>query len=91
MEENQYFQKALSNFTAEYAYAGAVRHLYDLGYSPEKIKEQVGYPVSIEKIEKVIADYEKVKNSPEGEYEYVQETDEWGRRSFRKVKHEKKA
>ncbi len=86
MEENKYFQKALSNFTAEFAYAGAVRHLHELGYSAEKIKEKIAYPVSLEKIQKVIEDYEAAKNSQEPEYVFVQETDSFGRRSFRKVK-----
>ncbi len=86
MEDNRYFQQALSNFTTEYAYAGAVRHLHDLGYPPEKIKEQIGYPVSLEKIQKVIEDYETAQNSPEAGYEYVEDTDSFGRKSFRKVK-----
>ena len=41
MAENTCFQKALANFTAEFAYVGAVKHLHDLGMPPEKIREGV--------------------------------------------------
>lgn len=86
MAENQYFNKALSNFTKEYAYAAAVRHLHDLGMSPGVIQQKLSYPVSLEKINHVIEDYEQKKNSPESEYEYIQDTDRFGRKSFRKMK-----
>lgn len=89
MEDNKYFRQALSNFVSEAAYAGAVRHLYNAGYSVKKIKEEIGYPVSEEKIRKVIEDYEAAKNSPDAEYDFIQETDSLGRRSFRKVKKDK--
>lgn len=84
--EDKYFQKALSNMTSEFAYAGAVRHLYDLGYSAERIKQEISYPVSLEKITRVMEEYEKKKNSPEDEYEFVLETNVYGRRSYRRVK-----
>lgn len=86
MADNKYFQAALSNFTAEFAYAASVRHLHDIGYAPEQIKEHISYPVSLEKIQKVIDEYEAKKNSPEPEYEYIQDTDSLGRKSFRRVK-----
>ncbi len=86
MEENRYFREALAGFTTEVAYAGAVRHLHNLGYSAEEIRKQIAWPVSTEKIRKVIEEYERAKNSPEAEYTYIQETDSLGRKSFRKVK-----
>ena len=61
MEENTYFQKALANFTAEFAYVGAVKHLHDLGLAPEEIQKQLSYPVSLEQISRVIQEYEKEK------------------------------
>ena len=84
MAENRYFQETLSSFTSEFAYAGAVRHLYELGYSPQRIQSELLYPVSLEKINRVIEEYERALNNPEAQYEYVQETDELGRRSFRR-------
>lgn len=88
MKENEYFIKALKNFVSDVAYVQSVRHLYDRGLTVEEIKERCGYPVSIQKIEKVIEDYEKEKNSPQSEYTFVQETNAYGRKSFRMVKKE---
>lgn len=82
------FHRALSNFTGEVAYAGAVRHLYQLGYGVEQIQSMLYFPASAEQIRKVIDAYDKELNSPEAEYEFVQETDPYGRKSFRKVKKE---
>lgn len=86
MAEGRYFQEALANFTSEAAYAGAVRHLYDLGYSVEQIKENLLYPVSLQQIERVIDDYRAGQNSPEGDYIYIQDTDKYGKKSFRRIK-----
>lgn len=86
MPEGRYFKDALANFTSEAAYGGAVRHLYDMGYSAEQIREKLLYPASVQQIEKVIDEYERRRNSPEQDYEYVQDTDQYGKRSFRRVK-----
>lgn len=86
--ENKYFQEALASMVAKAAYVDSVRHMYDSGYSVEDIHKNIGYPVSVEKIEKVIEDYEAEKASPDSEYEFVQKTDELGRRSFIRVKKE---
>lgn len=64
MEQGKYFREALENMTAGFAYVGAVRHLHDLGMKPEKIRENLTYPVSLEKIEKVIQEYEEEKKKP---------------------------
>ena len=86
MEENTYFQKALANFTAEFAYVGAVKHLHDLGLAPEEIQKQLSYPVSLEQISRVIQEYEKEKANPEASVRFVQDTDQFGRKSFRMVR-----
>ena len=85
MSENRYYKEALSNFTSEVAFAGAVRHLYDLGYSVEMIRNNLTYPVSCEQIRKVIEEYEEKKKNPRKDYEYVQDIDAYGRKSYRKV------
>ncbi|MCM1273540.1 MAG: hypothetical protein NC225_09300 [Clostridium sp.] len=85
MGDNKYFHAALSKMVSEFAYADSVIRLHEKGLSPEKIREQLLYPVSIGQINKVIADYEKNKQS-ESQYEYVQETNEYGRKSFRRVR-----
>lgn len=86
MPEGRYFKEALAGFVSEAAYAGAVRHLYDEGYSVEQIRKNLLYPVSVEQIERVIDDYIRRRNSPDRDYEYIQETDRYGRKSFRRVK-----
>ena len=58
MKEGHYFKQALSSFSADVAYADAIRHLYDKGMDAIHIKEHLSYPVSIDIIEKVIQDYE---------------------------------
>lgn len=63
MEDGKYFREALAAFAADTAYVRAVKHLYDNGLTPEEIKKNLLYPVSIEKIEKVIQQYEAEKNS----------------------------
>lgn len=85
MEDNQYFQEALRNMTAQSAYGDAVLHLHKKGLLPEQIREQLLYPVSVQSIERVIADYEKSLQS-ENQYDYVQDTDSYGRKSFRRVR-----
>ncbi len=61
--ENSYFNDALSNFTKDFAYGGAIRHLVDKGYSAERIIREFKYPLSRESIEKTVADYQKSKNT----------------------------
>lgn len=85
MEDNSYFQAALHKMTSEFAYADAIIHLHKRGLTPEQIEKQLLYPVSIRNIEKVIADYEKNLRT-EGCYEYVRDTDAYGRTSFRRVR-----
>lgn len=87
MEDNQYFQEALGKMTAQSAYGDAVLHLHKKGLSPEQIREQLLYPASIQNIERVIADYENRLQSG-NQYDYVQDTDSYGRRSFRRVRRE---
>lgn len=84
--ENKFFTQALSNFTSDVAYVGAVRHLHDLGFPIEAIADRLDYPVSKEKIADVIKEYEQEKNSPDAGYIYVQDVDSYGRKSFRRVK-----
>ena len=87
MEEGKYFKKALSSFSADVAYADAIRHLYDKGMSAIHIKEHLSYPVSIDIIENVIQDYEAKKNTKTDNI-FVQDVDKYGRKSFRLVKKE---
>lgn len=55
--EDEYFRDALTNFTRDFAYGGAIRHLVDRGYSVQKIIDEFHYPLSREAIEKIVDDY----------------------------------
>ncbi|MDE7015133.1 MAG: hypothetical protein K2P19_10760 [Kineothrix sp.] len=59
--ENGYFNEALSNFTKDFAYGGAIRHLVDKGYTVDRIVKEFGYPLSRESIEKMVEEYRKSK------------------------------
>lgn len=89
MSENIYFQRTLAKMTAGAAYVDAVRHMYDSGMSAEEIQKNLSYPVSIEKVERAISDYEMEKNNTQGGYKYVEKVNEYGKRSFVRVKEEK--
>jgi hypothetical protein len=52
-----YFEEALSNFTKDFAYGGAIRHLVDHGYSVDQIIKEFNYPISKEAIEKIVNQY----------------------------------
>lgn len=59
MEEpsHGYFEQALSNFTKDFAYGGAIRHLVDHGYTVDRIIKEFNYPISRESIEKIVNQY----------------------------------
>lgn len=84
--ENKYFKDALASMVSGIAYGDAVRHMYDQGCSIEEIHKNLDYPASVEQIKKVIRDYEAQKARSDSDYEYVQQTDEFGRRSFIRIK-----
>lgn len=84
---DKYFREALSNFTYDAACGAAIRHLDDIGYTPEQIKERLDYPATMEQINATLAAYHKKKeeDSKRGaSFEFVEEQDEFGRRSFRR-------
>lgn len=59
MEEasHGYFEEALSNFTKDFAYGGAIRHLVNHGYTVDRIIKEFHYPISRESIEKMVKQY----------------------------------
>lgn len=56
------FNNALSNFTKDFAYGGAIRHLIDKGYTVDRIIKEFNYPISRESIEKIADSYIKEKS-----------------------------
>ena len=59
--ENHFFEESLQNFTRDFAYGGAIRHLVDKGYTVDMIIKEFNYPLKRENIEKMVADYLKEK------------------------------
>ena len=78
-----YFSEALSSFTTEVAYKESIRRLYDKGLSVDEIIKNCIYPVNATIVNNVIQEYEQSKAKPKSTY--VEEYDEFGRKSFRKV------
>ncbi len=93
--KNKAFNKALDNFTFDMAGRGAVRHLFNLGMSAAEIHDELLYPVPAEKIREEIWAYllengvilldEPDEDHKTVRYEFVKETNEYGRVSFRRV------
>ncbi len=94
MEKNDYFNKALSSFTQDFASGDAIRHLTDLGYSIPDIKERLDYPIPIGKIKEIVWQHllkqkiillENPQTASDIKAIYIKETDAMGRTSFRRV------
>ena len=51
------FEESLQNFTRDFAYGGAIRHLADHGYSADRILKEYRYPLSRDSIQKIIDDH----------------------------------
>ena len=93
----KYFNEALGDFVNEAANGGVIRHLVDLGYSAEEIREHLAIKISDETLDELIRkrqiengtikpkDGEKIKD-----YRIIKEQDNYGRITFRKVPKDKK-
>lgn len=84
--------EALHNFTMDVACRDAIVHLTDRGLSADEIKNQLTYPAPPAYIEKIRNErIEEIRqlSMPEGEaepvYEFIEERDSYGRKSFRRV------
>lgn len=61
-----YFEEALQQFTKDFAYGGAIRHLViDHGYTTDQIIKEFHYPISREAIDRMVKDYQKEKEEQE--------------------------
>ncbi len=95
MENQHYFQQALSNFMFDVASGGAIRHLTDLDYTVEQIRKQLDFPTPYDRIQQTVWEHllhtgviclqEPGTGRRAEEYEYVTEYDSYGRKSFRRV------
>lgn len=53
------FNEALRNFSINFAYGDAIRHLYRKGYTTDRIMRDFDYPLSKEELEKIKENLEK--------------------------------
>ena len=95
MAEQEYFKKALSNFTYHIACGGAIRHMADQGYSVKQIIKQLDFPTSYEKVQHMVWEHLQqtgilLSEEPGSEKQsqtttFVKEYDKYGKPSFRRV------
>lgn len=95
MEENRYFQDALTKFTHEAAGGGAIRHLTDRGYTVAQILERLDFPVPRERVRQTVWERlmdtgillreEPGKGGGKEKAVYVREYDRYGKSTFRRV------
>lgn len=57
-ESHGYFEEALQNFTRDFAYGGAIKHLVSHGYNAKQIIQEFHYPLPKETIEKMVEKYQ---------------------------------
>ena len=82
---DKYMQEAISDFTFDAMAGGAIRHLSDLGYTPEEISEKLDIAVPLSKIEETIRAHRMKKES---HTKIIRERDAYGRTTFRQVHEE---
>ena len=59
------FEESLQNFTRDFAYGGAIRHLADHGYTAEQILKEYRYPLSLETVRKIMDEHLAKKQEQE--------------------------
>ena len=90
------FNKALADFTHDFASGGAIRHLADLGYNAYEIKEKLEFPTPVSRIAatmwKHFVDTGRIKlTEPEAgadkviTKDYITVYDSYGKPSFKQV------
>ena len=91
-DENSFFKNALQNFTKDVACGGAIRHLTDLGFSAQEIRERLDFPMDLQEIEEVrrqrLVDTGALpseEGSEKKDYDIVKEQTKYGKTTFRKV------
>lgn len=92
----EYFKSTLTNFSQDVANGGAIRHLWNRGYSIREIMEQLDFPAPYERVQNVVWEHllstgvirltEPEHGEAQEKVTYVKEYDKYGRTSFRRVK-----
>lgn len=95
MAEQEYFRKALSDFTFDVASGGAIRHLADRGYTVSQIKDMLDFPTPLERVGQAVWQHmvdtgrlmfaEPEAGNQREQYTYVLEYDAYGKSSYQRV------
>ena len=78
-----YFSDALSNFTTQIAYKDSIIRLYEKGLSVDEIIKICLYPVNEDIVNNVIAEH--IQKSRKPKQTFIEEYDQYGHKSFRKI------
>ncbi len=91
----EYFKKALSDFTNDFASGGAIKHLADNGFTVKEIHDRLDFPTPMSKVsetvwkhfldEGIILTEEPVKGEIKEKIDYVKVQSEFGKTSFKRV------
>lgn len=95
LSEQEYFKRALSNFTYEAACGGAIRHLTNIGFTVNQIMENLSFPTSYERVQRTVWEHLlhtgvilleepgiKIDNEA---FTYIKEYNKYGKASFRRI------
>lgn len=94
MAEQDYFKKALSNFTYDMACGDAIRYMTGQGYSVKQIMERLDFPTPIERVRQMVWKclldngvllLEEPGTAKKAQVEYVRTYDKYGKASFIQV------
>lgn len=95
MSKQEYFKRALSNFTYETASGGAIRHLTNIGYTVRQITENLSFPTSYERVQRTVWEHlintgvilleEPGIRTVNESFTYVKEYNKYGTASFRRI------
>jgi hypothetical protein len=89
------FRDALANFTYDVASGGAIKHLAELGYTPQEIKPMLDFPTPYERVQetfwnyllekRIIVEEKSELEKKQEKVHFVTDYDSYGRKSFRRV------
>lgn len=94
MAEQDYFKKALSNFTYDMASGDAIRYMTGQGYSVKQVMERLDFPTPIEQVQKTVWKclldtnvllLDEPGTARKEKVEYVRTYDKYGKASFIQV------
>lgn len=91
----EYFKKALRDFTVDFASGGAIRAMADKGYTVSEIYNKLDFPTSREKIKEIVWKHytdtgvivleEPIPGQVKNKVTYEKVTDDYGRTSYKQV------